>query len=267
MSHPNRVNYDAIASGYDQRTHSGTYLLGVTAALQTLARQVEAHHILDLGCGTGRSLQGLAEVRQPSPHCYGLDFSAGMLAQAQKLDSTYRLVQAAAPYPPFAPASFEMVFCAHAFHHFPNKPQVVQAAYRLLRPGGVFAIVNFDPHEHRPDDWTIYTYFKGAYETDLERFPALADQEAMLRQAGFQQINSPVVHLIGSEIPGEAILDSYWLRKESSSQLILLSEEVYQAGLERVRQVVTAAQARQEKIVFRTRLKNRMVHGFKPLNG
>jgi ubiquinone/menaquinone biosynthesis C-methylase UbiE len=267
MSRASHVNYDAVASGYDQRTQSGTYLLGVTEALQALARQVEAWNILDLGCGTGRSLQGLAEAQQPPSRCYGLDFSAGMLAQAHRLDSTYRLVQASAPYPPFAAASFEMIFCAHAFHHFPDKPQVVQAAYRLLRPGGAFAIVNFDPHEHRPEDWTIYTYFEGSYETDLKRFPALADQEAMLRYAGFQQISSPVVQLIGSKIPGEEILDSYWLRKESSSQLILLSEEVYQAGLGRVRQVVATAQAKGEKIVFRTQLRNRMVHGFKPLNG
>jgi SAM-dependent methyltransferase len=189
-----------------------------------------------------------------------------MLAQARKLDPTYRLAQASAPYPPFAPASFDLVFCTHAFHHFPDKPQVVQAAYRLLRPGGAFAIVNFDPREHQLDDWMIYQYFEGTYETDLERFPALASQEAMLRQAGFQQVSSPVVQLIHNEIPAEEILNSYWLHKDSSSQLILLSAEAYQAGLHHIRQTVAAAQARGEPLVFRIQLKNRMCHGFKPLN-
>jgi ubiquinone/menaquinone biosynthesis C-methylase UbiE len=263
MTQPLRVNYDAVATDYDRRTQVGSYLSGVTTALQELARQVSAHQVLDLGCGTGRSLQGMAQARQPAPFCYGLDFSRGMLSQAQQLDPTYRLVQASAPYPPFASASFDMVFCAHAFHHFPEKPGVVRAAYRLLRPGGAFAIVNFDPHEHQPTDWTIYQYFEGAYETDLKRFPALADQETMLSQAGFEKISSPVVQLIGSELFGQEILESYWLRKDSSSQLILLSEEAYQAGLQRLRQAVSEAQARGEQIVFKAQLKNRMCYGFK----
>lgn len=263
MRQPLQVNYDAVASGYDQRIGVGSYLSGVTAALQELVRQVKARSILDLGCGTGRSLQGLSQARQPAPLCYGLDFSGGMLSQAKRLDPTYRLVQASAPYPPFPPASFDMIFCAHAFHHFPQKPGVVQAAYRLLRPGGAFAIVNFDPHEHQSADWTIYKYFEGAYETDLRRFPALAEQEVMLRQAGFQEISSPVVQLIGSEILGQEILKSYWLRKDSSSQLILLSEEAYQAGLQRIHRAVSEAQAKGEQIVFKTQLKNRMCHGFK----
>ena len=263
MTQPLQVNYDAVAADYDRRTQVGSYLSGVTTALQDLARQVSAHRVLDLGCGTGRSLQGIAQTRQPAPLCYGLDFSGGMLTQARSLDAAYRLVQASAPYPPFASASFDMIFCAHAFHHFPEKPEVVRTAYRLLRPGGAFAIVNFDPHEHQPTDWTIYKYFDGAYETDLKRFPALADQEAMLRQAGFEKISSPVVQLIGSELFGEEILESYWLRKDSSSQLILLPEEAYQFGLQRIRQAVSEAQARGEQMVFKAQLKNRMCNGFK----
>src|SRR5687767_1878248 len=107
MSQPLWVNYDAVASDYDRRTQVGSYLSGVTTALQDLARQVSAHRVLDLGCGTGRSLQGLSQARQPAPLCYGLDFSGGMLTQARSLDSMYRLVQGSAPYPPFASGSFD----------------------------------------------------------------------------------------------------------------------------------------------------------------
>jgi ubiquinone/menaquinone biosynthesis C-methylase UbiE len=264
MIQPLQVNYDAVASDYDRRTQVGSYLSGVTTALQQLAWRVGAQRVLDLGCGTGRSLKGISQTLQPAPLCYGLDFSGGMLTQAKSLDPTYRLVQASAPYPPFASASFDMIFCAHAFHHFPEKPGVVRAAYRLLRPGGAFAIVNFDPHEHQPADWTIYKYFDGVYETDLKRFPALADQEVMLHQAGFQEISSPVVQLIDSELFGQEILENYWLRKDSSSQLILLSEEAYQTGLQRICQAVSEAQAQGEQIIFKAQLKNRMCYGFKP---
>lgn len=261
MTKPTRVNYDVVALTYDQRTRDG-YLEGVTSALQDLARQVKAKRVLDLGCGTGRSLWGLADSLQASPRCYGLDFSRGMLAQAKRFDPRYRLVQASAPLPPFALASFDLIFCVHAFHHFPDKLQVVQAAYHLLRPGGVFAIVNMDPHAGR-HTWYVYDYFEGVYEADLERFPSLAEQEAMFNQAGFQQFSRLVVQHFDEKIVGETVFDHYFLRKDACSQLILLTDEAYQAGLARMRARIAEAKARGEEVVFQTDLKNWMCYGFK----
>ena len=187
-----------------------------------------------------------------------------MLAQAHQLDPAFRLVQATAPSPPFAAASFDLIFCVHAFHHFPRKFQVVQAAYHLLRPGGGLAIVNFDPRE-AGQAWPIYEFFDGVYQTDLQRFPALTEQEAILHQAGFQRVTSPIVQHIESEIVGEEIFENYHMRKDASSQLILLSDEAYEGGLRRMREKIKAAQARRETYTFRTHLKNRMCHGFKSL--
>jgi ubiquinone/menaquinone biosynthesis C-methylase UbiE len=261
MGNSTRVNYDAVAPNYDARTEGG-YLEGIGSALQELARQVKTHHILDLGCGTGRSLRGLTDSLQPAPVCYGLDFSGGMLNQARRFDPAYRLAQASSPQPPFASASFDLVFCVHAFHHFPDKPQVVQAAYRMLRPSGIFAIVNFDPHQCR--DWYVYDYFDGVLATDLKRFISVADKEKMLRQAGFQNIQSPLVEHISEEFVGDAVFDNnYFLQKDSSSQLILLSEEAYQAGLARMRNATTEARAKGEEIIFRSEIKNWMCYGFK----
>jgi ubiquinone/menaquinone biosynthesis C-methylase UbiE len=261
MNNPPCVNYDAVASNYDLRASGGGYLAGVMPALQKLARQVKAQQVLDLGCGIGRSLQSFNDLALTR---YGLDFSEGMLAQARRLEADYRLVRASALCPPFACASFDLVCCVLALHHFPDKKQVAQQAYRLLRSGGAFVIVNFDPREARYT-WPVYNYFGGVYETDLERFPAMADQEAMLREAGFQQVSSPVVEHIHSELAGEAILDNYHLRKEASSQLILISDEAYQAGLERIRADIAAAKSRGAEIIFRTDIKNRMCHGVKPV--
>ena len=257
------VNYDAVAPDYDQRTRQGSYLADIPLALQDLVRQVQAGRLLDLGCGTGRSLLGLAYGLQPSPRLYGLDFSAGMLAQARRLDPAYRLTQASAPFPPFATASFDLVFCVHAFHHFPDKVQVIRAAYDILRPGGVLAIINIDPHACQPGDWWVFDTFEGVRETDLQRFPSLAQQETMLREAGFVQINSPIVQYIDECVSGEAIFDNYWLCKDSCSQLILLSVEAYQAGVKRLRRRLAQAKAAGETVTFRTRLENRMCHGFK----
>jgi hypothetical protein len=133
----------------------------------------------------------------------------------------------------------------------------------LLQPGGVLAIVNFDPHDEG-NKWYVYDYFESVHETDLARFPTVAEQETMLRQAGFQQVSSPIVQLIENDIIAEAVFDSYFLRKQACSQFILLTEEAYQAGLDRMHAAVAQAKAKDEQIVFQTRLKDRMCHGFKP---
>lgn len=256
------VNYDAVAHTYDRRVR-GAYLKDIIPALKDLARQVGAKCLLDLGCGTGRSLHGLAADLHPPPSLHGLDFSAVMLVQAHRLDPTYRLVQASAPKPPFASQSFDLILSVHAFHHFPNQAQVVQAAYRLLRPGGAFAIINVDPHTCAPGDWWIFDYFEGVREADLRRFPALNEQEAMLHGAGFEQISSPIVQHIDESVVGETIFDSYWLRKDSCSQLILLTDEAYQAGLNCIRHRLAKAETTGKTVIFRTRLAVRMCRGFK----
>ena len=262
MSRPPQVDYDSIAPRYDERTAS-SYLSGIPAALILLARRVRAQCILDLGCGTGRSLQGIAEGLETKPVCFGLDSSTGMLAQARHLDSSYKLVQATASMPPFIPATFQVVFCVHAFHHFPDKVGVVGEAFDLLCPGGAFAIVSIDPRECSQDDY-IYKYFQGTYETDLARFPSMSDIETMLHDAGFEEIQSPVVQEIDEASQGEAIFDCYFLQKNSSSQLILLSDEEYRLGLRRIQEEVSEAKARNWKAIFQTRMMNRMFHGFKP---
>ncbi len=256
-----RVNYDEVAESYDRRTKDG-YLSGVVEALEGLARRVNVRRVLDLGCGTGRSLVGPARL-DPAPGCFGLDLSAGMLAQARVFNPNYRLVRASAPQPPFAPLSFDMVFCVHAFHHFPDKDRVVQAAYELLRPGGAFAIVNFDPRESR-DGWFAYRYFEGTCETDLARFPALEDLERMLREAGFEDIDSPVVERVADNSTGASVFESYFLQKDACSQFILLSDAAYEAGLAQMRKAIAEAEAKGEEVEFRTEIKSRMFHGVKP---
>ncbi len=253
------VNYDNVAATYDQRVKSN-HLPGTTAALKKLAQQINARRILDLGCGTGRSLQGPAA--DPNLTCYGLDFSGGMLGQAKKLNADYRLVRASAPWPPFRDAGFDMILSVLALHHFPDKNRAITAAYRMLRAGGALAIVNTDPHQDK--EWFVYKYFEGTYQTDLQRFLSIPEQGLMLRQAGFQQVSHQIVEAFQESPVGEAILDNYWLRKDSGSQLILLSDDEYEAGLGQIRQAIDAANARGETITFFSNTHLRMCFGFKP---
>jgi SAM-dependent methyltransferase len=93
---------------------------------------------LDLCCGTGAGLPVLAAVcRGPLT---GVDFSAGMLAQARRAHPDAAWVRADARDLPFA-AAFDLAVSFGALGHFQpaERPALFAGVHRALRPGGVFA--------------------------------------------------------------------------------------------------------------------------------
>lgn len=93
--------------------------------------------VLDLGCGKGRFA---AALEADGAEVLGLDRSAAMLASARGLDR----VRASARHLPFPPASFDGVVAVEVFEHLPARAigAVIREVRRVLRPGGVVAIVD-----------------------------------------------------------------------------------------------------------------------------
>lgn len=252
------VDYDEVASTYDERFAGESPFVEPAAALHELALTIGTRRILDLGCGTGHSLTWAAGEAQ---RLVGLDLSDQMLRKAKALNARFELVQGSAPLLPFGDETFDLVFTHLAFHHFAEKPRVVAEAHRLLRPGGGFAILTDDP---RQSSWYLYDYFEGALEIDLARCPAISELEDMLRSAGFTAVRSPLVQDLDIIEKGDQVLQSYFLRKDSTSTLILLPDDAYAAGLSRIRADIQAAAARNEAMRFHSHIGTFMVHGFKP---
>ncbi|WP_415953538.1 class I SAM-dependent methyltransferase [Streptomyces sp. KLOTTS4A1] len=93
---------------------------------------------LDLCCGTGAGTEVLAEVCQGP--VTGVDFSAGMLAEARaRLSGRADWVRGDALALPFGEA-FDLLVSFGAFGHFlpRQRPALFAEAYRVLRPGGSF---------------------------------------------------------------------------------------------------------------------------------
>jgi ubiquinone/menaquinone biosynthesis C-methylase UbiE len=93
---------------------------------------------LDVCCGTGAGMRVLRSLcRGP---IMGVDFSAGMLAQARRAHPGTGWVRADARALPLAGA-FDLAVSFGALGHFlpAERPALFVGVHRVLRPGGVFA--------------------------------------------------------------------------------------------------------------------------------
>ncbi len=106
-------------------------LRGLIESLGTIRGQ----RILDLGCGKGRFGRRLAEE---GATVVGLDRSRAMLAQASDLPR----IHASARRLPLCTAMFDAVIAVEVIEHLPAMDDVLHEVHRVLRPGGLFAIVD-----------------------------------------------------------------------------------------------------------------------------
>jgi ubiquinone/menaquinone biosynthesis C-methylase UbiE len=90
-------------------------------------------------CGTGAGMQVLHSLCQG--RVTGVDFSAGMLAQARNAHPDATWVRADARALPFAEV-FDLAVTFGALGHFlpTERPALFEGVYRALRPGGLLAL-------------------------------------------------------------------------------------------------------------------------------
>lgn len=114
------------------------------ARLVELIRPQPDWRVLDVATAAGHTALAFA------PHVawvVATDLTPAMLPVARGLAQERGLVNivlsaADAEALPFAPASFDLVTCRIAPHHFPHVERFLAEAARVLRPGGILAIVD-----------------------------------------------------------------------------------------------------------------------------
>jgi ubiquinone/menaquinone biosynthesis C-methylase UbiE len=101
--------------------------------------------VLEIGCGSGRNLPMLADAVGPSGRVYGVDVSTEMLDRAQRLidrrqwSNVELRVEDAARLT--APDQLDGVLFGLSYAILPEPRITLEAAWRLLRPGGRLVIV------------------------------------------------------------------------------------------------------------------------------
>jgi ubiquinone/menaquinone biosynthesis C-methylase UbiE len=134
--------FGAHAAAYAASTvHAKGASLG---RLVELVRPERHWQALDIATGAGHTAAAFA------PHverAIASDLTAEMLEEAAKLAKAKGLAnmetaRADAEALPFEDASFDLVTCRIAPHHFPDVPAFVGQVWRVLKRGGTFALVD-----------------------------------------------------------------------------------------------------------------------------
>jgi len=125
--------FDAFAPLYDAVMPSAADA-PLRAGLAYADGSVE--RVLDLGGGTGRAARALGGATV-------VDASRGMLEEARERDLP--TVQGDVRHLPIRDSSADAAIVVDALHHFPDADRALAEAARVLRPGGVLVIRDFDP--------------------------------------------------------------------------------------------------------------------------
>lgn len=165
-----------------------------TLALQglTIGSETKA---LDLCCGSGQATGILVEYFQDVT---GLDASPLSLKRAQQNVPQAKYVEAFAEQMPFADNSFDLVHTSAALHEMEllQLRQIIKEVYRVLKPGGIFTLVDF----HAPSNWLflpgIYL-FLFLFETQTAWQLLKTDLVELLEEAGFK-LQNQTFHAGGS---------------------------------------------------------------------
>lgn len=178
-----RSYFDALAGKFGK-----TYLPGRSwkALGETLLKLMPPMVIADLGAGEGTFSQLLA---QRAKHVIAIDssekmveFGAGVAKENGYDNLEYRLGDIESP--PIDDESVDIAFFSQALHHADKPAKAIEAAHRILKPGGRIVILDLLKHQFEDARELYADRWLGFSELDVSRF---------LEKAGFQEIEISVV--------------------------------------------------------------------------
>jgi len=213
-----RDMFGRVAGRYDLLNHLLSFNLDKRWRARTVQRvssilERPDARVLDLCCGTGDLLLALAAYRGSSS-ILGSDFCHPMLVQAQgkiaqrKINAcrlTNPVFEADALVLPLRDGSLDLITVAFGFRNLANYEKGLAEILRVLKPGGVAAILEFSQPTNRAFA-EVYGFFSGrvlpwvggmisgsrdAYSylpESIRKFPSAEDMASAMSRAGFAHV-------------------------------------------------------------------------------
>jgi len=148
----NRKLFDEVAPKYDFITKAlslGRDSAWKRALIRMLPEKRNAS-CLDLACGTG-DLTRLLGARFPDAKVEGLDLTPGMLeiARDRTADQRILFVQGNMNELPYSEESIDIVTGSYALRNTPELGHTLEEIYRILKPGGIAAFLDFSKPKNK----------------------------------------------------------------------------------------------------------------------
>ena len=207
-----RGMFGRIAGRYDLLNHLLSFNLDRRWRARTVRRVAEVlerpgARALDLCCGTGDLLIALQDGRNAP--VAGCDFCHPMLMEAARKIAAQRrpsrLFEGDALALPLAADALDLITIAFGFRNLANYQKGLEELLRVLKPGGVAAILEFSQPTHRAFG-ALYGFFStwvlpwiggmisGSREAyaylpeSIGKFPGAEALAAHMRDAGFRRV-------------------------------------------------------------------------------
>ena len=140
--------------------------------------------MLDIGCGGGATIKRLLKHSKGSK-VYGIDISRESVAKSKKncadmLDKQVFISQGSAEMLPYDNEKFDLVTAVETIYFWPNLSNCFKEVYRVLKPGGQFAIIV--EAANKDSVWTNVVEGMTTYSTEQIL--------TMFHDAGFSQTES-----------------------------------------------------------------------------
>ena len=237
-------SWDKISSTYDEQVRAidPNILTSYNRLFQEISIP-ENPITLDVGCGTGTSTFELAKKCNRKGLFHGMDLSQKMIEVAEQKATRLGydncvFSQGDAEELDYSDSTFDLVTSSHALHLVPDKLKALSEMYRVLKPGGLMALI-YSGEGHLNEVFSILKgledkypeWFKDySWDEVCNVFISLERSHELFAQVGFENIRvyarDEINFVEPSRAHGKDYVFSFWQEDLPSDRVLALKKEM-----------------------------------------